>query len=163
MIELLALLLASAPLAAHAAEADWTRTADSAGIVRSMNVMRLAAAEAAAPAAPAPDSPMAAGTIAFLESIGMDPRSENVQIAHHDGTISSIFRGQPISNSLESLAKEGSKKGVIAFVTTRVFIRKLKADFAGTPIPKVGYDGIYLTKDERLLVAEKLVEGFSPK
>ena len=156
-----ALMLACLAVAVHASETDWSRPADTASVVQA-----LAASQDAAPspkAAPAPIVQMKAETAEFLRSIGLDPESEDAQVAHQDGTISSIFRGKPISHSLESLAKEGSKKGVTSFITTRVFIRKLKADFAGTPIPKVGYDGIYLTNDERLLVADKLVEGFSPK
>lgn len=159
LLSVLMVVFVSAPV--RAADMDWSRPVDTASVVQA-----LAASKEAAPspkAAPVPEAPLSPRTIAFLKSIGLDPGSEDVQIAHEDGVISSVFRGKPISNSLESLAKEGSEKGVTSFITTRVFIRRLKADFAGTPIPKVGYDGIYLTKEERLLVADKLVEGFSPK
>lgn len=161
MMNLPAVLVLACVSVAHAAEVDWSRSADTAVVVQALTASK--EAPSSPKAAPAPEAPLSPETIVFLKSIGVDPESEDVQVAHKDGTISSVFRGKPISNSLESLAKEGSKKGVISFVTSRAFIRKLKADFAGTPIPKVGYDGIYLTNEERLLVADKLVEGFSPK
>lgn len=153
------LMVVFVSVSVRAADMDWSRQSDQAAILIAM----AASKESSPKAAPAPEAPLAPATIAFLGSIGLDPESEDVQIAHQDGTISSIFRGKEISHSLESLAKEGSKKGVSNFITSRVFIRKLKADFAGTSIPKVGYDGIYLTKDERMLVTDKLTEGFSPK
>lgn len=95
---------------------------------------------------------------AFIKSAGLDPASEEVTRARADGEISSIYRGHPVSNSLETLVKAGSTKGVFSFVTTRAFIRRLKADFKGTDIPKVGYDAVYLTNAERLLVVDKIVE-----
>ena len=38
-------------------------------------------------------------------------------------------------------------------------IESLKADFAGTPFLKVGYDGLYLTIEERRLATRKAIEG----
>ena len=95
---------------------------------------------------------------AFVRKAGLDPASATVLQADKDGEISLIFRGKPVKNSLEALAAKGSKKSVLAFVTSREFIHKLKADFKGTDIPKTGYDGIYLTSEERNLVVDKLVE-----
>lgn len=94
---------------------------------------------------------------AFIKSAGLDPASAEVKLARADGEIGSIYRGHPVSNSLEALVKAGSTKGVFSFVTTRVFIRNLKADFEGTDIPEKGYDGIYLTGDERMLAVERIV------
>ena len=94
----------------------------------------------------------------FVRKAGLDPASAAGLQADKDGEISSIFRGKPVKNSLEALAAKGSKKGVFAFVTSREFIHKLKADFKRTDIPKTGYDGIYLTNEERNLVVDKLVE-----
>lgn len=101
---------------------------------------------------------LSAEAAAFIKSIGLDPASAEVTLARADGEIRSVYRGHPVSNSLDALVKAGSTKGVFSFVTTRVFIRKLKADFKVTDVPKAGYDGIYLTGDERLIVADKLVE-----
>lgn len=101
---------------------------------------------------------LSAEAAAFIKSTGLDPAAEEVRLARADGEISSIYRGHPVSNSLEALVKAGSTKGVFSFVTSRTFIRRLKADFKGTDVPKKGYDGIYLTGDERLLVVDKIVE-----
>lgn len=95
----------------------------------------------------------------FVRKAGLDPASDAVRAADKDGTISTTYRGDLKKYSLESLAKEGARNGVISFVTTRAFIRKLEADFAGTPIPKTGYDGLYLTVEQRRMVARKIVES----
>lgn len=95
---------------------------------------------------------------AFLKGIGLDPASESVRAAEKEGTISTTFRGDSASFSLESLALEKKKNGVMAFITTRAFIKKLAAN-PKTAFPKTGYDGMYLTKDERDLVADKIAAG----
>ena len=96
---------------------------------------------------------------AFVRKAGLDPASAAVRQADGDGTIVTMYRDDEKKFSLESLALEGAKNGVKAFVATRGFIRKLKADFAGTPFLKVGYDGLYLTVEERRLATRKAIEG----
>ncbi|MDD5303817.1 MAG: hypothetical protein PHS14_12010 [Elusimicrobia bacterium] len=96
---------------------------------------------------------------AFVRKAGLDPASAAVRLADADGTIDTTYRGDQKSFSLESLALEKAKNGVNAFVTTRNFIHKLEADFRGTPIPKTGYDGLYLTTEQRTLVARKIIES----
>lgn len=92
---------------------------------------------------------------AFLKGIGLDPASASVRAAEQEGTISTTFRGDSAEFSLESLAVEKKKNGVLAFIATRAFIKKLGSN-PKTPFPKTGYDGMYLTKDERNLVADKI-------
>ncbi len=94
----------------------------------------------------------------FLRKIGLDPDAEAVRAAEADGTITTTFRGDAASFSLESLALEKKRNGVLAFIATRAFIHKLEKD-PGTPIPKANYDGMYLTADQRKLVARKIAEG----
>lgn len=98
-------------------------------------------------------------TEAFLRKAGLDPASEAVRIAEEDGTIVTMYRDDEKRISLESLAKEGAKNGIKSFVATRAFIRKLKADFAGTPFLKTNYDGLYLTLEERRLATRKAIES----
>ena len=60
--------------------------------------------------------------------------------------------------SLRGLIAKGTvPKGVACFVTTRDFIARLRADFGGTSIPNTNYDAIYLTLEERTLVARKII------
>ncbi|MEQ1918748.1 MAG: hypothetical protein ABL955_06070 [Elusimicrobiota bacterium] len=91
----------------------------------------------------------------FLKGIGLDPASATVRAADEEGTISTTFRGDSVSFSLESLAKDKKKNGALAFVATRAFI-KLLARNPNTPFPKTNYDGMYLTKSERDMVADKI-------
>lgn len=95
---------------------------------------------------------------AFLKGIGLDPKSEKVRLAEQDGVIDTVYRGDPRFFSLTSLIAQKLKNGVIAFVTTRHFIRQLEAD-PSTPIPKSHYDGMYLTIEQRKMVARKIAEG----
>jgi len=98
---------------------------------------------------------LSAEAAAFLRSVGMDPNSEAVKIADADGEIHTTFHGDPKVYSLEKLVAEKLKNGVRQFVVMRAFIRRLKADFANTAIPKVDYNGDYLTRDERQLMFKK--------
>ena len=98
--------------------------------------------------------------IDFLLSISVDPASENVKLADQDGTVKTIVAGDPEENSLESLAIAKKTNGVKNFINTRVLVRRLKADFSNTEIPKAGdslypYDPRYMTVDERKLVGKK--------
>ena|SRR3989338_4768946 len=96
---------------------------------------------------------------AFLRKAGVDPASEAVRIAEEDGTIVTMYRDDEKQISLESLTREGAKNGIKAFVATRAFIRKLKADYAGTPFLRTNYDGLYLTIEERRLATRKAIES----
>jgi len=110
-------------------------------------------------AAASPASAMTAKTAKFLrEKCGLDPKSEEVQLAERDGTVTVEFHDDPVGFSLEWLAAMKRVRGVKQFVTTRNFIHKLKADFAGTAFPKEGYEGTYLTREERILAGRKIVE-----
>jgi|CXWL01.1.fsa_nt_gi hypothetical protein len=110
-----------------------------------------------------PSSAMKPDTEAFLISIGIDDKSDpslqQAETADKDGTIKTTYRGDDVEHSLESLARAKRSNGVKAFITTRVFIRNLKANYAGTSIPKKNYDALYLTKEERILVGRKIAEG----
>lgn len=93
----------------------------------------------------------------FIRGIGLDPQSPDVKLALADGTIETLRTAdEPMSHSLESLAKEKNKSGVMKFIKARVLIRKLKTDFAGTPIPKDGVEMGYLTIAERHLALDKV-------
>ncbi len=93
---------------------------------------------------------------AFVRKAGLDPASAAVRAADEEGPISTIYQGDEKEYSLESLAQEKAKNGLKAFVVAREFIRKLKANFAGTSVPAGGYDGLYLTVDERKLALKKV-------
>lgn len=97
---------------------------------------------------------------AYLQKIGIDPNSRAVAAAEEAGTVETTFRDEAKEFSLSGLIAQGNvPKGVTCFVTTRDFIARLKADFARTSIPKTNYDAIYLTLDERSLVARKIISG----
>lgn len=96
----------------------------------------------------------------YLAGLRIDPNSRAVAVAEAAGVIRTTFRGEAKEFSLSGLIAQGNTpKGVACFITTRDFIAKLKANFNGTAIPKVNYDAIYLTSDERGLVADKLLAG----
>lgn len=78
-----------------------------------------------------------------------------MRLADQDGTIVATYYGDPERNSLESLATKGKKHGAVSFVATREYLRKLKADYAGTPLPSGDYFSIYLTKEELRFVRRK--------
>lgn len=103
-----------------------------------------------------PARALAPETEAFLVKAGIDPKSPQVRMADEEGPVSTIYRDEEKEFSLDSLAKEGAKNGIKAFVAARDFIRKLKMNFAGTPSPKEGFDALYLTPDERKLAMKKL-------
>jgi hypothetical protein len=115
-----------------------------------MFVLALSAALAAPARAMTPE------TEAFVRKAGLDPASAAVRTADAEGPINTVYQGDEKEYSLDSLAHDGAKNGLKAFVSTREFIRKLKANFAGTPIPTSGYDGLYLTIEERKLALKKV-------
>lgn len=104
----------------------------------------------------APARAMTPETETFLRKAGLDPASAAVRAADAEGPVSTVYQGDEKTYSLDSLARDGAKNGIKAFVATRDFIRKLKANFAGTPAPTAGYDGLYLTTEERKLALKKL-------
>jgi hypothetical protein len=93
----------------------------------------------------------------FLSSIGLNPDDEVVKLADQDGEIRGIdVYGDPETFSLEELALAKKSNAAKQFVATRAFVRSLKADFGGTPLPTVDYNASFLTKDERQLVGRKV-------
>ena len=100
---------------------------------------------------------------AYMKSIGLDPRSKDVMLADADGVIVTTYEGDPAEYSLDQLALGRKKNGVRAFVGTRVFIARIKEDYARTNIPTANYDPLYLTNDERALVGRKFAERFRKK
>jgi hypothetical protein len=97
---------------------------------------------------------------AFVRAQGVDLESADFKRAVSDGVIKTDYDGDPEEFSLERLAKAKKKNAVANFIGTRAFIAKLKADYAGTPIPTENYDPLYLTHDERDLVGRKFAERF---
>jgi hypothetical protein len=115
----------------------------------------LLAAAAVVAALSSPSFALSPEAQAFLRTIPLDPASPQVRAAEAEGTIQTTFRGDDVSFSLESLALQKKKNGVLAFIATRAFIHKLERD-PNTPIPKTNYDGMYLTNEQRNLVVDKL-------
>ena len=101
-------------------------------------------------------SPSAA---AFLTSIGLDPTDKDVKLADEDGEIVTEYDSDQVSFSLETLAITKKTHAARTFVGTRTFIRRLKKDFGGTSFPKVNYDPLYLTLEERALAGRKFVSS----
>lgn len=93
---------------------------------------------------------------AYLRSVGLDPASEEVRLAEQAGEIQTTYMDEPVTFSVESLASEKKKNGLIRFVATRAFIAKLKQNFDATSIPERNYESLYLTGDERALVGKKV-------
>ncbi len=100
---------------------------------------------------------------AYMKSIGLNPQSKEVMLADADGVIETTYENDPAEYSLDQLALGKKKNGLMAFIGTRVFIARLKKDFATTNIPTVNYDPLYLTVDERALVGRKFAERFKKK
>lgn len=99
---------------------------------------------------------MKAGTAAFLKATGFDPKSKEIALIHSEGPVETTYQGDPQTHSLDTLAAGKAKNALKRFVTTRNFIRALKANFAETKIPAEGYDGLYLTLEERTLALKKV-------
>ena len=108
-----------------------------------------------------PAAALAPETAAYLKSIGLNPDSEDVRMAEQAGEIETTFMDEPVTYSVESLARDKKKNGLIRFVATRAFITKLKRNFDSTRIPEL-YESIYLTTDERSLVGRKVAMSFLP-
>jgi len=111
---------------------------------------------AACAALAAPVRALTPETASFLVKAGLDPTSADVRAADEEGPVTVLFQGEDKDFSLDSLATEGKKNGIKAFVAARAFIRRLKQNFAGTPAPKQGLDMLYLTLEERQLAMRKV-------
>jgi len=156
-----ALMLACLAVSVHAAETDWSRSGDTAGVVQA-----IAASKEAAPspkAAPAPVAKMKPETAEFLRSIGVDPESEDVVATEAEGTVATEYDGDPVEYSLDSLAAEKKKNGIVTFIGTRTFIRRLKKDWDGTSIPRTNYDPKFLTRAELGMAGRKFAEQLFKK
>lgn len=92
---------------------------------------------------------------AFVKSIGLDPEEGDTFMVEQHGEIKGSYLGDPMTYSLESLARQKKKNGVIRFVTTRAFIRRLEKDFDATQMPAENYDASFLTAEELILVSKK--------
>lgn len=161
MNPLAALTLACLAVAVHASESDWSRPVDTASVVQA-----LATSKEAAPspkAAPAPVAKMKPETAEFLRSVGVDPESEDVVATESEGTVSTEYDGDPVEYSLDSLAAEKKKNGIVTFIGTRSFIRRLKKDWDGTSIPKTNYDPKFLTREELGMAGRKFAEQLFKK
>lgn len=105
-------------------------------------------------------SPSAALTTqeeSYLRKLGVDPASQAVVAAEAAGTIETVFHSDKKKFSLSGLIAQGDvPNGVKAFIATRAFIARLKGNFAGTAIPEKDYDPMYLTREEKKLVARKI-------
>lgn len=108
-------------------------------------------------------SAMTPETAAYLRSIGLDPESADVVAVDSEGPVMTSYDGDASEFSLDSLAAQKKKNGISSFIGTRTFIRRLKENFAGTPIPKVNYDPMYLTPEERGQVGRKFASGMIVK
>lgn len=150
----LALILAFAPAALQAAEADWSRTPDTNAILLAAAASKEAAAAAKTPAAPS--AKMKPETEAFLRSIDIDPGSKDVVDTYAEGSVWTSFEGEPDEYSLDIFASKKRKAETIAFIKTRTLIRNLKKDYEGTALEK--YDSGFLTSEERKLMGRKIVD-----
>lgn len=108
-------------------------------------------------------SAMTPETEQYLRSIGLDPASSDIVAVDAEGLVSTSYDGDAAEYSLDTLAAQKKKNGINSFVGTRVFIRRLKANFVGTSIPKTNYDPMYLTPEERGLVGRKFAQTLLPK
>ncbi len=93
---------------------------------------------------------------AFIQSIGLDPNSENVQLAEAAGEIETTYMDDVVKFSVESLAAAKKKNQLLNFIATRAFVARLKRDFNGTSLPEKNYEALYLTAAERQLVGRKV-------
>ena len=95
----------------------------------------------------------------FIRSVGLNPAHPDVVAADKDGTIKTTLRGDDVTYSLETLATEKKTNAVKSFVATRKVARELKTNFNGFKMPSggiPGFDGLYLTPAERLVLIKKM-------
>lgn len=108
-------------------------------------------------------SAMTPETDQYLRSIGLDPASRDIVAVDAEGPVSTSYDGDAEEFSLDILAAQKKKNGINSFIGTRVFIRRLKENFAGTSIPKTNYDPMYLTPEERGQVGRKFAQSLMAK
>lgn len=147
-----ALVLACLAVAVHASEADRSRQSDQAAML----IVMAASKEAPPSSKAAPAVKMKPETAKFLRSIDIDPESAGILLIYSEGPVETAYQGDPQTHGLDTLAAEKAKNATKRFITTRNFIRALKQDFEKTAIPPEGYDGLYLTLEERKLALKKV-------
>lgn len=113
--------------------------------------------------APTAAHAMAPATAKYLRQIGIDPKSKDAIAADAEGVITVDYDGDDYDYSLAQLAAAKKKNAVATFISTRAFIHRLEADYAGTEIPTKNYDPLYLRHSERELVGRKFAERFKKK
>lgn len=150
LLGVLMVVFVSAPV--RAAEMDWSRQADQDAIL----IVMAASKEASPSSKAAPALKMKPETAKFLRSMDIDPESAEILLIYSEGPIETTYQGDPQTHSLDTLAAEKAKNATKRFITTRNFIRALKQDFEKTAIPPEGYDGLYLTLEERKLALKKV-------
>lgn len=91
----------------------------------------------------------------YLKSIGVDPASEDVGLAHQAGEIQTTYMDEPVTYSLEALALAQKKTPLIRFVATRGFIANFKYGYIPVKIPGKDFEPDFLTPAERALIASK--------
>lgn len=104
-------------------------------------------------------SAMTPETEQYLRSIGVNPQSPDVVAVDAEGPLSTVYDGDASEFSLDILASQKKKNGINSFIGTRTFIRRLQENFSGTSIPKVNYDPLYLTPEERGQVGRKFAQS----
>lgn len=148
---LAALLFVCVSGVVRAAEMDWNQPSALNAIVRSMTALK------DGPILPLAATPSAASmpieTANYLRSIGIDPESKDVVSVYAEGPVTTEYNGDEEIYSLDTMAAQKMKNRIVTFIGTRLFIRRLKTNFAGTP--KTNYDPMYLTPEERPLAARK--------
>lgn len=150
LLGVLMVVFVSVPV--RAGDMDWSRQPDQDSLLSA-----IAASKEASPSPKAaPAAKMKPETAKFLRSIGIDPESDEIALIYSEGPVETAYQGDPQTHSLDTLAAEKAKNATKRFITTRNFIRALKQDFEKTSIPPEGYDGLYLTLEERKLALKKV-------
>lgn len=108
--------------------------------------------------APAVPGKLSSSAQEFLRTNGLDPASPEARWAAADGVIHTINGGDPDELSLETLATRGKKNAIWSFVATRIYIRRLKKNFASTGEQGAEIDPKYMTVEERALAGRKYSE-----
>lgn len=107
----------------------------------------------------APAAALSPEAQAFIETLNPKPTAQAVAIAESHGEIKTTFMDEEVSYSVESLARERKKNGLVRFITTRLFIHGLRKDGRFTGFPDL-YEAIYLTTAERDFVGKKVAESY---
>lgn len=105
--------------------------------------------------APAVRGKLSPAAEAFLRTNGLDPASPEAAWAIADGVIRTVNGGDPDELSLETLASRGKKNAIWSFVATRIYVKRLKKNFASTGEAGSEIDPRYMTVEERGLMGRK--------